>query len=188
VKPFEARQHERAVPAHALSKSNSFLADMAQRSRGQMTSQQKKAKVQDRRDRAALEQMLAQVKKASAALLKKHNPTLQENAVLAAEREALFRVADSKGVAKGSTLLDRVIKSVRQQMASKKKLYERESRRLKTNMSHREKVIDKPEERLKNSIEEAAKLRDRKNASLREVLNVSAKNLLLHDERDAAVA
>ena len=53
VKPFEARQHERAVPAHALSKSNSFLADTAQRNRGHMTSQQKKAKVQDKRDRVS---------------------------------------------------------------------------------------------------------------------------------------
>ena len=51
VKPFEARQHERAVPAHALSNSKSILADTAPRSRGQMTSQQKKVKVQDRRDR-----------------------------------------------------------------------------------------------------------------------------------------
>jgi|AntAceMinimDraft_5_1070358.scaffolds.fasta_scaffold215975_2 hypothetical protein len=67
-----------------------------------MTSQQKKAKVQDRRDRVALEHMLAQVKKESAALLKKHHLAMQENAVLAAEREALSRVADSKGVAKGA--------------------------------------------------------------------------------------
>jgi hypothetical protein len=132
--------------------------------------------------------MLAQVKMESAALLKKHQLTLQENAVLAAEREALSRVADSKGVAKGSTLLDRVIKSVRQQMASKEELNEKESRRLKRNASHREKMIDELEERLENSIEEAAKLRDRKNAALREVLNVSAKNLLLRDERNAAVA
>ena len=188
VTPFTARQHERAVPAYALSKSSSFLADTAQRSRGQMTSQQKKAKVQGERDRVALAQELARVKKESATLLKKHHLTLRENAVLAAEREALSRVADSKGVAKGSTLMDRVIKSVRQEMASKEELYEKESRRLKRNVSHREKMIDKLGERLKNSIEEVAKLRDRKNAALREVNNVSAKNLLLRDERDAAVA
>jgi hypothetical protein len=36
VKPFEARQHERAVPSHAFSKFNSFLADTAQRSRRQI--------------------------------------------------------------------------------------------------------------------------------------------------------
>jgi hypothetical protein len=50
------------VPAYALSKSNSCFADTAQQSRGQMTSQQKKAKVQGRRGRVALEQTLAQVK------------------------------------------------------------------------------------------------------------------------------
>jgi hypothetical protein len=45
VKVFEARQREQAVPAHVLSNSKSFLADTAQRCRGQMTSQQKKVKV-----------------------------------------------------------------------------------------------------------------------------------------------
>jgi exonuclease VII large subunit len=84
--------------------------------------------------------------------------------------------------------LDRVIEKFRQQMASMEELCENESRRLKRNVSHREKMIDKLEERLENSIEEAAKLRDRENAALREALNVSAKDLLLRDERDAAVA
>jgi predicted transcriptional regulator len=104
--------------------------------------------------------------------------------VLATEREALSRVADSNSVAKRSTLLDRVIKGVRQQMASKEGLYEKESRRLKRNVSHREKMIEKLEVRLESSIEEAAKLRGRKNAALRQVLSFSAKNLLLRDKRD----
>ena len=187
VKPQEARQHERSVPAHALSKSTSWLADTAQRSSGQMTSQQRKAKVQSDRDRVALEQELARVKKEQAALLKKHNLAMRENKVLAAEREALSRAADSKGFAKGDELLDRVIKSVRQQMASKQELYEKESTRLKRNVSYREKMIDTLQGRLKNSIAEAAKLRDRKNAALSEVKKVSARNLLLRDQRDAAV-
>jgi hypothetical protein len=34
LKPVEGRQQERAVPAYALSKSTSWLADTAQRSRG----------------------------------------------------------------------------------------------------------------------------------------------------------
>jgi hypothetical protein len=72
VKPFEARERKKAVPAHALSKSSFMLADTAQRSRRKMTAQQNKrywASVATSPWRRAG----APVKKESAALLKKHH-------------------------------------------------------------------------------------------------------------------
>ena len=101
MKPVEGRQQERAVPAYALSKSTSWLADTAQRIRGQVSSQQKKAKVQGDRERLFLEKELAQAKKEAAALLKKHKLSMQENKVLAAEREVFPEPSATRACPKG---------------------------------------------------------------------------------------
>jgi hypothetical protein len=135
LKPAEGWQQERAVPAQILFKSTSWLADMAQRSRGQKHSRQKRANVQKNRDRADLEKALAQAKKENAALLKNNKLTIKENKVLAAEREFLSRAVNDKGQTKVVQLMNSVINSTRREMAPKQEQYEKESKRLQMKRS-----------------------------------------------------
>ena len=57
--------------------------------------------------------------------MKKHKLAMQENEVLAAEREVLSRAVGHKGLPEGAQLMDRVIESVRREMAPKQGLYEK---------------------------------------------------------------
>ena len=112
---------------------------------------------------------------------------MRENEVLAAEREALSHAADSKGLAKGGELLDRVIESVRRQMASKKELCEKESIRLNRQVTHRENTIDILKERLLRSIKQMSELRDAKDIAIAEAKKAGASNVFLRGQREAAV-
>ena len=110
--------------------------------------------MQGDRERLVLEKELAQAKKEAAALLKKHKLAMQENEVLAAEREVLSRAVGHKGLPEEAQLMNRVIESARRDFASKQELYEKESVRLKKNVTRREKMIDKLQERLQTTIGE----------------------------------
>ena len=77
---------------------------------------------------------------------------MQENKVLAAEREVLSRAVGHKGQPEGAQLMGRAIENARREMASKQELNEKESMRLKRSVTHREKMIDKLQERLHDSV------------------------------------
>ena len=100
VTPVEGRQQEQAVPAYALSKSTSWLADAARRSSGKMPSQQNRAQVLGDCDRADSEKALAQAKKENTALLKKQKLTVKESKVLATEHKVFFFAVGDKGLHK----------------------------------------------------------------------------------------
>jgi hypothetical protein len=182
VTPVEGRQQEQAVPAYALSKSTSWLADAARRSSGKMPSQQNRAQVLGDCDRADSEKALAQAKKENAALLKKLKHAAKKNKVLAAERETLSGAVGDKGLTKGVQLMSRLIESTPRKMAPKQEQYEKSSKRLQRNATHRKKVIGKLQGRLQSTMSELGKLRDRNTKAPRKVQNTKARSLLLRDQ------
>mgnify|MGYP001449885770 CR=1 FL=1 len=140
VKPIVEFKKVRRVPAYSVQEQQAFMSPASQRSRYQMTSQQKREKVKNHRDRTILVAALKKEKKERAQLMRKYHMVVEDNKTLEAERAALLACLGKKGPAPTRAmekLIRPIINVARQNLAVDMDGLEKESVRLRRHVSHK---------------------------------------------------
>jgi hypothetical protein len=190
VKPVVESRQTRRVQAYSVQEQQAFMSPASQRSRYQMTSQQKREKIQNDKDRTILAAALKKEKKERAQLMRKYHMVVEDNKTLEAERAALLACLGKKGPAPTRAmekLIRPIINVARQNLAVDMDGLEKESVRLRRHVSHREKEVELLRSKLRLRLSAEKKMRDRKNSAMRAARSAEAKRLTLQVQRDAAV-
>ena len=140
VKPVVESRQTRRVQAYSVQEQQAFMSPASQRSRYQMTSQQKREKIQNDKDRTILAAALKKEKKERAQLMRKYHMVVEDNKTLEAERAALLACLGKKGPAPTRAmekLIQPIINVARQNLAVDMDGLEKESVRLRRHVSHK---------------------------------------------------
>ena len=140
VKPVVESRQTRRVQAYSVQEQQAFMSPASQRSRYQMTSQQKREKIQNDKDRTILAAALKKEKKERAQLMRKYHMVVEDNKTLEAERAALLACLGKGGPAP-TRAMERLIRPIinvaRQNLAVDMDGLEKESVRLRRHVSHK---------------------------------------------------